>query len=321
MTEHVSTTALRSHGYSGLEPGLRLIVLGAVHGNETCGTRAIERILKELDSGALQIRRGHVTFVPITNPLAYRLRQRTGERNLNRNLQPSDDPQDFEDRIANVLSRLLAEHDVLLDLHSFHTAGEPFAMIGPVDNDGPIEPFANAAREEAMALRLGTRRLLEGWLETYAAGVEQRRKRVGGKNADVRYGVGTTEYLRSRGGCAITLECGQHEDAHAPEVGYRAIRNTLAHFGLVDEPDAKPVEAIQLLKLTEVHDRHHADDHLAREWSSFDPVRKGELIGTRADGTKLVAPSDGFVVFPNPAAAVDAEWFYFAVNSTRRLRA
>ena len=69
------------------------------------------------------IERGTVTFVPITNPLAYRLKQRMGDRNLNRNMAPSAIPQDFEDRIANVLCPLLDAHDVLLDLHSFHTGG------------------------------------------------------------------------------------------------------------------------------------------------------------------------------------------------------
>src|SRR3982751_4691278 len=78
-------THLRAHTYHGLAPGPRLLVTGAVHGNETCGTRAITQLLEEIDSGALSIERGTVTFVPVTNPLAYSLKQRMGERNLNRN--------------------------------------------------------------------------------------------------------------------------------------------------------------------------------------------------------------------------------------------
>ena len=62
-----------------------------------------------------------MTFVPITNALAYQRQQRMGERNLNRNLRPQLKPVDHEDRIANVLCPLLARHDVLLDLHSFHS--------------------------------------------------------------------------------------------------------------------------------------------------------------------------------------------------------
>jgi predicted deacylase len=320
-----STSFLRTHSFKALQPGRRLIVLGAVHGNETCGARGIERVLAELDSGGLQITRGSVTFVPVANPLAYQKGQRSGDRNLNRNLRPSDDPQDYEGRIGNVLCPLLAAHEVLLDLHSFHTAGEPFAMIGPPDNKGTLEPFAHAAEEEALALRLGPRRIVEGWLDTYAMGVKNRLQRATPTDraqmlsTDPSYGVGTTEYMRSQGGYAITLECGQHADPRSPEVAYRAIRNTLAHLKLVDEP-APPARAdIELLRLAEVTDRHHADDRFAREWASYDPVKAGETIGTRADGTVLRAPSDGFIVFPNPAAAPGNEWFYFALKSNRAL--
>jgi predicted deacylase len=320
------TSFLRTHGFKGLQSGKRLIILGAVHGNETCGTRAIERVLAELDNGSLQIVRGSVTFVPVANPLAYQRGQRAGDRNLNRNLRPNANPQDFEDRIANVLCPLLAEHEVLLDLHSFHTAGEPFAMIGPQDNTGPLEPFAHAGEEVALALRLGPRRIVEGWLDTYAVGVRNRLARTAPTeraqllNTDPSYGVGTTEYLRSQGGYAITLECGQHADPRAPEVAYRAIRNTLAHLELVDAPAPAARDDIELLRLAEVTDRHHADDRFARDWASYDPLHAGELIGTRADGTALRAPADGFIVFPNPAALPGNEWFYFALRSTRRLR-
>jgi uncharacterized protein len=320
------TTLLRTHAFKALQPGRRLIVLGSVHGNETCGTRGIERVLKELDSGALQIVRGSVTFLPVTNPLAHQRGQRAGDRNLNRNLRPNDNPQDYEDRIANVLCPLLAEHEVLLDLHSFHTAGQPFAMIGPTDNSGALEPFAHAAEEEALALRLGPRRIVEGWLDTYAAGVKKRlarstpADRAQMLSTDPSYGVGTTEYMRSQGGYAITLECGQHADPLAPEVAYRAIRNTLAHLKLVDEPAPAARTDIELLRLAEVTDRHHPDDRFAREWASYDPLHAGELIGKRADGTALHAPADGFIVFPNPAALPGNEWFYFALKSSRVLR-
>jgi predicted deacylase len=298
-----------------------------VHGNETCGTRAIQRVLGELDSGALQLQRGSLTCVPITNPLAYQRCQRMGERNLNRNLYPNAQPQDYEDRIANVLCPLLAAHDVLLDLHSFHTAGEPFAMVGPQDNTGVLEPFAHAKQEQALALRVGPRRIVEGWLETYATGVQRRLERTAPADraqllsTDPRYGVGTTEYMRTQGGYGITLECGQHDDPQAPEVAYRAIHRALAHLGLTDEAPPAPTPGIQLLRLTEVVDKYHPDDQFSRAWASYDPVRHGERIGTRHDGRAVLAPQDGHIVFPNPSAVAGNEWFYFAQASTRDLGA
>jgi predicted deacylase len=315
---------LRIHGFASLEPGPRLIVLGGVHGDETCGTVGIERTLAELDSGALQLLRGELTLVPVANPLARRLMRREGERNLNRLFKPTPTgqaPADYEARITDLLCPLLERHDVLLDLHSFQSEGEAFAMIGPRDNTGTLEPFARAFEEGQLALHMGTSRVVEGWLDIYAAGLAQR---AGGKPADeaaLAFGWGTNEYMRSRGGYGVTLECGQHQDPAAPEVAHRAIHAALRLLGMTAaEPGVEPPAAPALLRLVSVTDRDSEDDQFVREWATFDPVAKGEPIGVRADGSVLAAERDGFIVFPNSAALPGTEWFYFAVESERDLR-
>ncbi|WP_176647056.1 succinylglutamate desuccinylase/aspartoacylase family protein [Duganella sp. SG902] len=302
----------KSINFAGLQSGVRLVVTGAVHGNETCGTQAILRVMQELDSGALLVRRGAVTFVPVTNPLAYAKGERAGERNLNRNLFPNSNPQDFEDRVANWLCPLLAQHDVLLDLHSFNAASEPFVMVGPRNNDGPLEPFKHEQQERALARRLGVRRFVDGWLRTYGDGVQRRMNNSIELQTVLRYGMGTTEYMRSTGGYALTLECGQHDDPQAPEVAYRAILNTLAFLGLIDAPAPEPIapEHMEALSMVAVYDKQHADDTFSRDWSSFDPVRQGEEIGRRADGTPVLAEFDGRILFPDSAAGANSEWYY-----------
>jgi predicted deacylase len=311
---------MKSVRYAGSAPGARLIVLGAVHGNETCGTRAIERVLAELDAGSIAIEAGSATFVPVTNALAYAKGQRAGDRNLNRALQPTDAPREFEDRVANWLCPLLAQHEVLLDLHSFHGAGQPFVLLGPPDNAGALEPFTQAAREEALVRGLGVGRAVDGWLQTYADGVARRRARAAGETAalemDPRYGIGTTEYMRSVGGCALTLECGAHDDPQSIEVGYRAIRNVLAMLRLTTDAQP-PMQKIESLSLVQVVDRLDAGDAFARDWRSFDALRAGELIATRVDGNELRAPHDGWIVFPFAAAQPGQEWFYLARASER----
>ncbi|WP_413897249.1 succinylglutamate desuccinylase/aspartoacylase family protein [Rhodoferax sp.] len=314
---------LRIHQFAALLPGPRLIVTGAVHGSERCGTRGIERVLSELDSGELTIARGQLTLVPVTNPLAYSKGERNGERNLNRNLQPRAQPQDNEDRIANVLCPLLARHDVLLDLHSFSSLGEAFSLIGPANNSGALEPVAHAAHEQALALRLGPRRIVEGWLSTYAAGVQLRLARTQPSeratllNTALSHGVGTTEYMRKTGGYAITLECGQHDDPQASRVAYRAIRNALAHLGLVDAAPPPACTDVEFLRLSEVFDRHHSDDRFSQAWASYDVVAAGAPIAVRHDGTSVLAPRDGYIVFPDANAQPGNEWFYFAHRSSR----
>lgn len=319
----INALYFHSQTYSGLRSGARLIVLGAVHGNETCGTRAIGRVAEEIRAGSLRLVAGSVTFVPVANPLAYARQQRMGDRNLNRNLYPTDKPQQFEDHVANWLCPLLAQHDALLDLHSFHTGGEPFVMLGPENNHGTLEPFARAAEEESLARHLGVRRFVDGWLDTYALGV-QHRVALGRSGNDpdavhteLRYGVGTTEYMRSVGGYGLTLECGQHDDPEAPHVAYRAIRNALDHLGI--SAGAVPVAVAdgEALRLYKVVDRQHAGDRLSRDWASFDRIRAGDLIGVRHDGTQVLADCDGYLVFPNPGAQPGQEWFYLAKPGER----
>jgi uncharacterized protein len=314
---------LRAHRFVGAQQGARLIVTGAVHGNEVAGTRGIERVLGEIERGELIVSHGIVTFVPVCNPLAYAKGERNGDRNLNRRLQPTATPQDNEDRIANQLCPLLAQHEVLLDLHSFRNPGRPFVMRGPANNQGPIEPFMHAEAEARLAAHVGPNRIVEGWMAAYASGVARRRAAgltPGAVHEDPAYGVGTTEYMRSVGGYGITLECGQHEDPAGPEVAYHAIRQTLALLGiaqgLVLSPPARPFEC---LTLAEVIDRHHKGDHFVREWRSFDPLAEGELIAVRADGRELRAPEVGYIVFPDVSAQPGHEWFYRAQRSLRPL--
>ncbi|WP_137010070.1 succinylglutamate desuccinylase/aspartoacylase domain-containing protein [Aquitalea aquatilis] len=310
--------------YTAPDTGPRLIVLGAVHGNETCGSAGIRRIQAELEQGQLLLQRGSLTLVPVVNTLAYQRGQRGADRNLNRNLAPVVAPQDFEDHVANWLCPLLASHEVLLDLHSFQSPGQAFVFIGPRDNQNSLEAFAHAAQEEALAARLGVGRLVDGWLSTYALGVQRRLALFGHSenrqlqlNIDARYGMGTTEFMRANGGWALTLECGQHLDPAAPEVAYQAIRNTLAHLGMVAGPAPAAQAAMETLSLYEVVDKLHDDDCFSRAFASFDPIGKGELIGRRHDGSPVLALDDGCIVFPNPAAQTGQEWFYLARPSQR----
>ena len=313
-------TQFQSFRFRGDASGPRVIVLGAVHGNETCGAEAIHAVLEELNNGVLKIKAGSLTLVPVTNPRAYDQRQRAADRNLNRLLGPKPEPKDYEDNIANVLCPLLREHDVLLDLHSFHTPGDPFALIGPENNQGRLEPFLHQAQETKLALHLGSKRFLEGWMKVYENGVRKRKESKQPSpehllSAD--FGVGTTEYMRSHGGYGVTYECGQHDEAEAPQRARYAIDQTLKLLGLIEGVPVPPPKNVQLLTLVDVVDRLDKNDVLARDFNSFDRLQKGEKIGTRGDGTEVFAQTDGFIVFPNPAATVYAEWYYYAVESER----
>lgn len=286
---------IKSVVYAGHKPGTRLLILGAVHGNETCGTSAIHRVMRDIDAGQIEIARGQVTFVPVANARAYDAGQRFVERNLNRYLLPSANPQTYEARLSNILCPMLESCDMLLDLHSYTIGGPPFACIETPDKE-----------LVRLAAAMGAEAAVFGWESGYAAS--------GRAAANPDEGIGTTAYATRFGAKAVLIECGQHKDPNSVEVATRAIRKTLKLAGLTSEP--APEESsnpIPVLKIAQIYFR--ADDGVfAEPWKNLTPVKQGQWLATRADGERLVAPCDGYVILPNLKVDLGAEWFYLGVK-------
>ncbi|MDH7801472.1 MULTISPECIES: succinylglutamate desuccinylase/aspartoacylase family protein [unclassified Rhizobium] len=306
--------------FRSLRPGPRLLVLGAVHGNETCGPEAIREIIAECTGRKLKIERGLVTFVPVVNLKAFLKDTREGDRNFNRDLREVTVPKQYEDYVANQICAMMREHDVLLDLHSFRSQGSPFVFVGPRDNDGSIEPFARAAEEETFASVLGPDLILDGWLSTNVNGLARLSGRAGANPAEAALplssGVGTTEYMRFAGGYGVTLECGSHLDPQAPVVAANAIRRALAVLRLIDAPSPERTvkRAIELVDVVFARDQN---DRLAAAWKTGDQVSAGDVIAYRASGEAIRAPDAGYIIFPDSAPEPGKELFYFGKASNR----
>lgn len=289
---------IESVTYTGEQSGPSFLVLGAVHGNEKCGTIAIKRVIQEIESGQLKITCGKVTFVPICNPRAYEQDVRFTERNLNRYLVPMEKPDTYEAQLGNFLCPILAQCDVLLDIHSYSVGGEAFVSVGRADK-------ANFSFSKC----LGTPTLMTGWEGAYATTGR------GAQTSDEE-ATGTTEYaLRHKATVAVTLECGQHKDEASPHIAYRAIHNALRYLGMTKEgqgevaPDLKP----RHLCFTHVFYRDH-DGSFPKPWRNFEFVKKDDVLGQYVDGTKVVSPADGYIIMPKANTPIGEEWFYLAVE-------
>lgn len=310
--------AIEATSFHGLEPGLRILVTGAVHGDEPAGPGAIARMIAAFRSGALDLRRGKVTFVPVVNTLAYRLNRREGDRNLNRDLGEKSQPRDNEDRVGNVLCRLLRDHDVLIDLHSFGAEGAPMVLLGPEDNSGPAEPFARAAEETALALALGLPTIAHGWVAAHGRARALRAQAGLAEVPPASDAIGTTEFIRSCGGFGVTVECGRHDAADGPQVGYQAVLRGLHHLGLLDGPDLPAAPAPgQSLEVREPIMALQDGDRLVRRFRAAEPIRKGQVIGQRQSGEAIVAPEDGAVIFASESARAGTELCFLCRKSSR----
>jgi predicted deacylase len=255
--------------------------------------------------------------VPVANPLAYRKRERAGERDLNRDLREVVVPQAFEDRVANALAPIFRAHEVLVDLHSFRSEGQPFVLVGPENNDGEIEPFALSAQETALAGRLGPRLMMHGWLATYIKGAKLGAAEAPPPRGRFSQGVGTTEFFRFCGGYAVTVECGRNGEPAAVQTARSAVLNALAHLRMVDAPQP-PVTIERSIQLVDVVIAEGEGDRLSQPWRNGDAVRAGAEIARRAGGEPVFAHEDGYVVFPDVSAQPGEALFYFAVDSDRR---
>ena len=313
---------IETHSFFGLKPGPKVLVLGRVHGNECCGTLAINNVINRIQNQLVNITLGKVTFVPITNPLAAMRGTRNGDRNLNRAFYPKGPTRnDFEDELNDILCPILEECDILLDLHSFLNGVEPFALIGNTSGDKKAfvaneEKVYTSETHLVSALEVET--VIANWSETYIRGVQNRRKRDGvlsppfSLNYDEKYGDGTTEYARSKGALAITLECGQHEEVSAPLVGENAILNILRFLRMTDERPNSVVNSrkVNYISLFDVIDKISHGDKFTKNWKTFMKIEKNEIIGISEQGKELRAPKDCFMVFPNQNAEPGQEWFY-----------
>jgi predicted deacylase len=271
------------------KPGPTFLVLGAVHGDEKCGTHAIARAVVELRSGIFSLAAGKVIFVPICNPEAYRQNKRYYEVNLNRVVKKHEQPALYEQIIANELTGIIDSADIMLDLHSYSSGVKPFLFV---EYGTPEElAFAQAMR-------------IENWVKGWNALYHDRKELWDGD---------TCTYAFDKGKLALLIECGQHGDPAAAHVGYRSIRLALAHFGLTapfETNDAPP--APQVCTLHSVHVKRAAGK-LVKPWQHLDVVKKGAPVAQYDDGEILSSPVDGIVVMPVSNAKVGEEWIFFGV--------
>jgi predicted deacylase len=285
---------IRSITYAAERPGPKLLILGAIHGNEKCGTIAINRAIEDIQTRRLFISSGQVTFVPVANPRAYELDRRFTERNLNRYLVPMEKPDSYEAQLGNILCPMLAACDVLLDIHSYTVGGPAFASVDKAKD-----------QEKAFAAVLGAHALIGGWQGAYAA---TGRNPGTGSNES----IGTTEYARRSGAMATLIECGQHNDPQAPEIAYRAIHNALRYLGMVDEAKPELPAIPRLINITHVYYRDN-EGTFPKDWKNLEHVAKGEVLAVDANGLPITAPEAGFIIMPKADCPIGEEWFYFGV--------
>ena len=287
------------HVGAGTIPGVKMVsrsaafprphigIIAALHGDEVCGLAVHERILEQADDGSLPFGEGTLVLIH-GNVQAWSEGQRYTETgyDLNRicNLKFREKlPEEkwgYEHHRALELVPLLQDLDGAVDLHSASSPTEPFAVALP----GAIE----------LARKLGVRWVTTNWEEA----------------SDIADGVALAR-VAERGVPVAAVECGQHSDETAPDVGWSVVARYLGAIGLWNE-ELEPIdEQPRVLRIFVALPKKTEDFSFVKPLRGFERITEGQLIGR--DGTiEMRSPADAFAVLPNDAVPLRKNVVYLA---------
>lgn len=268
------------------EKAPHFLILGAIHGDEKCGTAALAKLITELEAGILSLKKGLVTIMPICNPLGYSANKRNIEKDLNRIIGSVESPSCDEEHFALEVQNAILEADYILDIHSMKSGDQAFVFQDYSDDV-----------TKAMAAASGLDYSVEDWPAMLArSGVDDLQD--------------TPLFCHRSGKASILIEAGQNEDPRAADISYKVVRRLLAHFemidGLKDDMLSMPkrFEAYQVVRKAKVGE-------MVKPWQNFDPVEKGALVARYEDGEEIFSPVDGVIMMPSHICSIGKEWFYF----------
>lgn len=264
-------------------PGPHVLVNAMSHGNEPCGLAALRLILDHADA----LCRGSITLV-LANPAAALapgtaggLGRRSLERDFNRLWAEAeapvraDGPESAELARARTLLPFYREADILLDIHSLATPGDPLLLYHPT----PCALRLAAGFPRPLTHVRFARPLHDGTLL-----VEQSR------------------FRDAPGRAAFVLECGHHDDPQSAVVAASFAARLLRlagswHADAVAEP-AWPVPNDRPSHLLE------AREMLRPSGEEFRFLMPLDAVITVPDGTTYAADSLAEHVAPWPGTAI-----------------
>jgi succinylglutamate desuccinylase len=298
-----STHAPRILGhFKGETPGPLILVIGALHGNEPAGVKALELVFEALeqaqrDDPAFQFK--GTLLGMIGNLQAFLIRHRFIEQDLNRvwtdafletslatpdaNLKAENlEVVQLFDLISNALQENTATQTVLLDLHTTSAEGGVFCI--PTDEGDSLE----LARHLGAPAILGLHSNINGNLLGFA-----------------KAGGFTTPSIAP---LCIAFEAGQHESQRSVSRAAFAIVRCLRVMGNVESHDLLNFsEGLALPIMTGVPPivrfkyAHHikAEDQFKMRpgYANFQPILKGEHLADDVNGPVL-SPDKGLILMP-----------------------
>ncbi len=277
---------IKSYRFTSNSSWKRLLVLWAIHGNETCGTKAIFDIINQINNNNLLVEAWEVVFIPISNPLAYKQNTRFVENNLNRIFKHHINPISYEEKLANELIKFVDDADYVLDLHSFAAGNDPFVFQDYVWEDRKL--FAKS---------LNISHVCVWWPEAF-------------ENQWIDDVFATETYAYKTGKVAVTVECGSHKDQKSVEIAKSCVLNSLSYLGISPVlPNINLNVNTKFIKINKVF-RKIKKWIFVQKRQHLDFIKKEQKLIEYEDWASLNSDRDCYILLPKINATIWEEWFY-----------
>lgn len=255
--------------------GPTVVILGGVHGNETCGVEALSVLNKvSLQKGKLILLYG--------NPLAIEQNVRFVDYNLNRLFcedakVPDEARQSYEYLRSRQLLPYLDQADYCLDLHaSFTPNSEPFIIC--------------ESNAQDLIKYLPQNRVCYGFTKLEPGGSDG--------------------YVNNMGKVGICIECGYLNDPTSTLAAVVSGQSFLQCLGMLDGEALTVNTSQQYLEAYELYYTKTDCFKLARSYQDFELLKAGEVLGL--DGAEsIISSAEQMILFARDRSAVGAEAFLF----------
>lgn len=259
-----------------------LLLLWAVHGNETCGTFAINKLIIQITAWEITITSWKLLCIPVCNPKAYENNCRLIEENLNRAYKPWWKPDSYEWKLAEEIRSYIDQSDYVLDIHSIPDWDDCFVFQSD-DNDDLVNKFAQATGFPVIL----------SWRSNLFDDVWER---------------ASEDYALYAWKKWICIECGNHGSFEAPKRAYSAIINCMKYLSLI-EWTPKEFSKQTIILLTEVKYKLKSWTFI-KSFVHWDQFMAWDIVIQYDDWTFETAPYDeAILILPVTEQDIWYEWY------------
>ncbi|MEL6438419.1 MAG: succinylglutamate desuccinylase/aspartoacylase family protein [Cyanobacteria bacterium J06621_8] len=252
--------------YVSDQPGLKVCIVGGVHGNEECGVEAVKFLRSEFDNGQ-KLLCGEILTL-IANFKAVKSGKRSIDFDLNRSFRNSL-AIGHEAQLAKKISTYLVGVDYLLDLHSTSAPTEPFGA------------GTNTQKHLEMFNFTGFKYYTHGW--------------------EIHRGHSMLiDEVDRLGGVGVILECGIHHDVKTNKNALDASLRLLQRLEMIEQSQVEAPEDIKVISIDKIVKVEKRNFNFTRKFENLDLIMANEVIATY-ENKSISFPYSFTMVMPSHA--------------------